>query len=269
MSETIEEKRQRIYGKVILGQINFNVLITLIFLLSVYNISSLYFISMFTVFLIVAVKFIRNQERILNVIYLIFALILLVLPFNIFYEIFTNILLKNFLKNPVGLENNLDLLAFFAFYGLLSLFAILSEFIIILYVHYKIKGKTVIYEEEEPKFGTWDYFLTDTDYKKFIELVVYLTVAAIFEEIIFRFFLINALLLVSLPLIFAISISSIHFGLAHYGNGGWAFVVNSLFSGFCFSIIFIDYGFWMSSWLHFVWNFLIIAQMFFNYRLYR
>ena len=115
----------------------------------------------------------------------------------------------------------------------------------------------------------FDYFLTDTDYKKFIELVVFLTVAAIFEEIIFRFLLINALLLVSLPLIFAISISSILFGLAHYGNGGWAFVVNSLFSGFCFSIIFVDYGFWMSSWLHFVWNFLIIAQMFFNYRLYR
>ncbi|MFX1453766.1 MAG: CPBP family intramembrane glutamic endopeptidase [Promethearchaeota archaeon] len=271
--ENIEEKVQKRFGKVILGEIYFDALITLIFLLSVYNIPELYYLSMLTILFILLVKFLRDMERVLNYIYVGIALFLLVLPFNIFYEIFTNILLKNLLENPVGLQVRFNITVFFAYYGLLSLFSIIATFIIALIYYYqskKTKEVVIVIAAEEdttPTFGTWEYFLTDTDYKKFFMLIVFLTFAAIFEEILFRFFLINLLLMFAIPIFVAIIISGIIFGLAHYGNGGWHFVVNSIFSGIIFGFSFYYYGLFFSTFLHFCWNFLVVAQMFINYKL--
>jgi membrane protease YdiL (CAAX protease family) len=143
------------------------------------------------------------------------------------------------------------------YYFWLVIFAIVSETIIGLYYRYS----TVEYPTESG-YGIWDYFIEEPNYKKVILLLVLLGIASIFEEIVFRFFFINILIRFSVAIPIIIIITALVFGLAHYNNGGWIYTVNSTFAGFIFAFTFIQFGL-ITVWiLHFLWNFLVVYQMY-------
>lgn len=259
----MNENDDKIFKKIgagILAQIISYSVFTLAFFLSVYNDRLLYVIAFGGIFAIALFSFFRKQktstakDKILSFLYVIASLILLFLPFNIFYEILTNFLIQN----PTGLKNSISWNDFWMYFGLLTFFAFISEFIIAtMYYYFAEKDYPV-----ESGYGVWDYFLVDMSWKKGLILITLLMVSAVAEEIIFRYFLLNIFLMLGLYVILAVAIASILFGLAHYGNGGWIYCVNSTFAGIFFCLAFLQHGIMFAWALHFFWNFIVIIQMF-------
>jgi len=256
-----EKKIYKQIGKVILAQIILYTFLTLGFFLSVYDNPTIYLISMFTLFILIFYLFLMYKKRNVSIIkqfiawiLIIIIIILMFLPTNIFYIFIGKILLQD----PIGMIYIFDAVKFFMYFGLLTLFAIVSETIIGLYYYFS-KEKTY---PTEKGYGIWDYFIVNRSIKNFILLLALLTVSAVMEEIIFRFILMNFMLRFNIALIYVIIISSILFGLAHYQNGGWIYCVNSIFAGFIFAFAFIEMGLMTVCFLHFFWNFIVIFQMF-------
>jgi len=264
ISKAQEEKILKNIGRGLQSQIILYGFLTFAFFLAVYNYPEVYFISMLGILILALFMFFKDQQKPINYLIVIASLYLLFLPTNIFYQI----LIVGIFHNPIGLQVRFDLEAFFSYYGLLSLFAIIADTIIAVILYRQMKGKKIKLEEAKPyEYGVWDYFLIDTDWKKVLELFALLTVSAIAEEIIFRFFLINIFTSFQMHFILAIFISSIIFGLMHYINGGWIFIINSTFAGIFFGFAFYYFGIVFSLTLHFFWNILVIFQMFINTKL--
>lgn len=265
MTTTFEfENEKKIYqqiGKVILAQIVLYTFLTLGFFLSVYDNRVIYLTSMLTVLILTFYLFLRYTKRNSSLtkraftwILIMFILVLIFQPTNIFYDL----LGKNFLQSPVGMIYIFDAVKFFMYFGLLTLFAIVSETIIGLYYYF---SKEKLYPTETG-YGIWDYFVVNRSIRNFVLLLSLLTVSAVMEEIIFRFILMNFMLRFGVALVYVVIISSILFGLAHYQNGGWIYCVNSIFAGFIFAFIFVEMGLMTAWFLHFFWNFIVIFQMF-------
>jgi membrane protease YdiL (CAAX protease family) len=184
------------------------------------------------------------------------AIIFVVMPVNIFA-----LLINLLIKEPIGLQAEFNPTSFWMFYGLLTLFAIISEFIIALYYHFQLRKGKVPFGDGYG-YGMWDYFLRETTSRKIVLLILLLLVSAIAEEIIFRYMALNFFIGIGIPILIAITISAVIFGLAHYSNGGWIYIVNSSFAGFIFALAFLEMGI-ITAWiLHFMWNGLILFQMF-------
>ena len=261
IEKDIEKKVYKQIGKVILAQIILYTFLTLGFFLSIYDNPIIYFVSMLTLFILTFYLFLIYKKRDISIlkqflvwIFLITITILMFRPINIFYLLIGNFLLQD----PIGMIYIFDTVKFFMYFGFLTIFAIVSETIIALYYYY---SEEKIYPTETG-YGIWDYFLKNRSIKNFVLLLALLTVSAVMEEIIFRFILMNFMLKFNIALIYAIIISSILFGLAHYQNGGWIFCVNSTFAGFIFSFAFVEMGLITAWFLHFFWNAIIIFQMF-------
>jgi membrane protease YdiL (CAAX protease family) len=144
------------------------------------------------------------------------------------------------------------------YFGILTIFAIISETIIGVYYYLAEEKSYPI----ETGYGIWDYFIINRSIRNYIVLFALLTVSAVMEEIIFRFILMNFLLRFNIGIIYVVIITSILFGLAHYQNGGWIYCVNSVLAGFVFAIVFIEMGLITAWLLHLFWNFIVIFQMF-------
>lgn len=265
MTTTFEfENEKKIYqqiGKVILAQIVLYTFLTLGFFLSVYDNRIIYLTSMLTVLILTFYLFLRYTKRnssltkrIITWLFLIVIIVLIFQPTNIFYDL----LGKNLLQSPVGMIYIFDTVKFFMYFGLLTIFAIVSETIIGLYYYF---SKEKLYPTETG-YGIWDYFVVNRSIRNFILLLSLLTVSAVMEEIIFRFILMNFMLRFNIALIYVIIVSSLLFGLAHYQNGGWIYCVNSIFAGFIFAFVFVEMGLMTAWFLHFFWNFIVIFQMF-------
>lgn len=248
--------------KVIMAQIISYTFFTLAFFLSVYSDSVIYVISWIGIAILSFILFLKRREELSLMkigvywLFILFAFAMIFLPLNVFTILLDEILLPD----PVGRETNFSFTLFFMYYGFLSLFAIISEFLIALYYRYQMEqGKAL---EKEEGYSIWHYFLIDTTFKKVLILLALLSIASVMEEIVFRYILGNVLLRFNLPLFLVVIITSIIFGLMHYSNGGWVFTINSTFAGIFFFLAFYQMGLITAWLLHFLWNFLIIFQMF-------
>lgn len=154
----------------------------------------------------------------------------------------------------------------FEYFGILSIVSFIIEFSVVIYYYY---SPIRISPEDMNKTPTlFEYFLTDRSAKKWFLLISLLVFASIYEEIVYRYFYINLFIFIMgifiIPIVPSIYVSillaSFLFGMAHRENGGWSYVINSLFAGIIFSLCFIWYGI-ITSWiLHLLWNMLIILQ---------
>lgn len=248
---------EKIIKNRIISQIIFYLFIIFIFFVVVYESPLIYISSLAGLFSLVLFLYFASHEKtatkqVSYYFILIIIIALMFFPLNPFYELFG----RRF-EDALGTHHSFDPILFGFYFFWLFIFAIISQTIIALYFRYKYGGVPVA-----EGYGTWDYFLDNTTFTKIFLLVVLLTVASIFEEIIFRYLIMNFLYGVGLPLILVIIVSSVIFGLAHYGNGGWIYCINSTFAGFIFAFIFLDSGLLTAWFLHFLWNFLVIYQLF-------
>lgn len=156
-------------------------------------------------------------------------------------------------------------------YFKLILMAIFIDLLWSLYIRHT-NSEVVIADNLAP---LWEYFLgSNRNVIRTIVLITFLAVAAFFEELFYRFIVLNltsSIMVVfgstNTSIIFYVSVllSSLWFGWAHYGNGGWIYVLNSFFAGVIFALAYINHGIIASWLLHFLWNGLIMIQLFSNY----
>lgn len=159
------------------------------------------------------------------------------------------------------------------YYTLLVFGSFLTQFIIIqMLVRYK--QKEIPIKSDDDGGSLWDYFIQDATPKKTLTLILFLLVASLSEEIIFRYFLFQAILLPFqfiywniFGMILATAVTSLLFGIAHRSNGFFGYVVNSIIGGVFFGLFFYQWGLFGSWMLHFLWNFLVILDYYYKYKL--
>jgi membrane protease YdiL (CAAX protease family) len=142
--------------------------------------------------------------------------------------------------------------SFWGFYGVLVFSSLLLD-VVMSWKLYTSK-EPVLGEEpiEDTFFGS---FLVNRTPRKMILLFIMLCFAAMWEEIIFRFIVMNALNFFDIELIIIVIVSSLIFGLEHYKVGGWWHVVSSFLAGILFAFCFLNFGIEASAILHLFWNF--------------
>jgi len=258
MEELTLKQRERLFKHIIYQTIIYS-LIVLSFFISLYENRIVYISSLVGIFAISIYLYYRMYKRrsdfgqLLYYFILLGILLLIFLPLNIFYVFIGEPLFND----AIGISFNFDFILFGYFYFWLTIGAIISQTIIALF--YRFARHTI---PESKGYGIWDYFLQDISIINVFLLLALLSVASIFEEIVFRFLIINILDVTGLNIILIIIISAIIFGLAHYNNGGWIFCINSTWAGIIFAISFIQMGILSAWFLHFLWNFLVVYQMF-------
>lgn len=256
-----EKARLEAIGKAIYFQIILYLLFGLTFFIFIYENIFIYYISTIGVYIIL-IYLIHLKRKSLSLLWKFLSIIFICgFPIIIFftYNIYHNIIFA-LLINPIGLESNFDFNKIVMYYGYLTLFAILSEVIILFYYYKKYKGIP-----SEESYGLWGWFIKDLSWKKVFLLILLLSIASFFEEIMFRFMIINIGLTFGIHLLILIIASTIIFGLMHYQNGGWLYTINSTFAGIFFALCFIELGLYPVTFLHFLWNFLVVFQMLFPY----
>jgi membrane protease YdiL (CAAX protease family) len=131
--------------------------------------------------------------------------------------------------------------------------------------YYRRKGKSATEGEAEDQLEPiFKHFLTDITPRKLLILAAMLSLAAFYEEMIYRYFLMNILLAVGIPLIIVFIICGVIFSLAHRGNGYMAYVFSSLFSGIVFCIVFYNSGIGASWLVHLTWNAIVVLEDYFT-----
>lgn len=170
---------------------------------------------------------------------------------------------------PLTLSFGYDLLVY---YSLLVLGGFLAQFIIIQILNRRrAEGITISRGEG---YTRWDYFVQEPSGSKIALLVLYLLMASFAEEVIYRYFIFQAIYFpfaiyswVFIGVILATIISAIIFGVAHRVNGFFGYVVNSMIGGLFFGLFFFYWGLFGSWMLHFLWNFLVIIDYYYKYEL--
>jgi len=233
--------------------------VSMIFFMAVFSNTLIFYITAIVLILLGLIYFLKNREKLdtKRRIGFFILLNLAIIPLFASENILNTVITRFFLTDPIGLTMNFDGLMFWALYGLLGFFAIVSEFIVVFYL---FKNRTLASEEED--LGMWSYFAMNPSIKKAIYLFSLLSVASIVEEIVFRFILINIGIKYNFPIPLIVIVSSLVFGIAHFKNGNsWIFVPNPTFAGIMFSIAFLQMGLFSAWLLHFFWNFLVVFQM--------
>jgi hypothetical protein len=167
-----------------------------------------------------------------------------------FYMVFDHFYLPIKFFIPLNMVFLWDLLVY---YSLLVLGSFLAQFIIIQILVRRKKKKLTIRSEHE-EYSLWDYFIQKPSIYRYF----------IFEGFYWFFYIYGLNLL---GLIVATTISAFLFGLAHKSNGFFGYVVNSMIGGIFFGLFFFQWGLFGSWMLHFFWNFLVIIDYYYKYKL--
>lgn len=200
----------------------------------------------------------KKTKQILILILFITGTFLILLPINPFYIGLDSNAVFPSVKGNVFSTDYL-MFGFLAPYALLVLESILALIITVWYY----KRQEVEFSEAtdtdalEPVFS---YMLTDMNPRKTTILLVFLSLASFYEELIYRFFVLNVCAAIGVPVIVSIIISGFIFALAHRGNGYMAYVFSTFFSGMIFSVVFIYWGILGSWFLHLAWNALVTLE---------
>jgi len=221
-------------------------------LLTTINEISLYFL----LFIYVAM-YARIRPRIKKIILITIATIgcaMVILPINVLYGGFDN-------QMPIKYYNTNNF-GFIEFGGMFFILFLESTFAYIITIwYYKRKHVTISEgqsgDELEPMFN---YFLTDINVRKFTILAVMLIMASFYEEIIFRYLLLNITTSIGVPIWIGIIIVGVMFGYAHKNNGYMGYVFSSVVSGAVFAFVFYNWGLGPSWALHLAWNALVVLD---------
>jgi len=152
---------------------------------------------------------------------------------------------------------------YWLYYGaMLFIISITSTVAFVMTVYYYKHKKTTIAEAQKHDVvkSTFYYFLKDMTPRKAVILFSLLIYAAFNEELIYRFFLMNILSLIHIPLIVIIIITGIVFGYIHEGNVYFGYVFSAIFSGMVFAWSFSMFGLIGSFLLHLSWNILVLVE---------
>lgn len=155
-----------------------------------------------------------------------------------------------FLKD---LENyDLYLRANYTDLTIISIIITLSFAILIYYKKIKTSAKKDL--------GLFGKLLNEFKLKRLIYIISFLIIASFYEELLYRYFIINILVEFQIPLIIVIIISGVIFGYDHFKQGGILLMTNSIFAGIIFANMFLNFGI-IGSWiLHFLWNGIIFIE---------
>lgn len=224
-----------------------DVLISILGRLVIFGLALLY-IPLFTKFKIKA-----TYALILTLI----CAVLILIPYNYLYIGLDKTMDYKFvMSNTYTLEAGLVLLAG---YGILTLFALAAVII----TYYYLKSKRISIRSAssgDAVSSMFDYFITDTNWRKIMVLGALLFIAALVEEILYRYFLVNILFLFNVPIWLIIIVGAIAFGYAHEGNGFIIYVFNSTLAGIIFVSVFLYGGMMLSLGLHLMWNVLVVVE---------
>jgi membrane protease YdiL (CAAX protease family) len=184
-------------------------------------------------------------------------ILLIFLPYNYIY-----INLERWFPYPF-VTNLLDPIywLYFAAQLMLVSFGSMVAFILtVLYYRRRSMQVSRAREEQDRVRNMFDYFLEEDTLLNTIVVFTLLIYAAFNEEMVYRYFLVNILAFLQIPLVIVILISGIVFGLVHLSNKYIGYVFSATFSGIVFAWCFVSFGLIGAFVLHVMWNAWVLFQ---------
>ena len=224
-------------------RIIYNSIIFLIFLFwfSYYtfeDVSILILLSLVT-FLVILAKFMIDRKYGFTEKELVVYILLFLIPFYLYINIilFINDLPAFFIPfyNLVGIKHNHNLILFLLYFSLILIKLIGIKI-------YFVKNIKII------KRGSGDeifkYFTRNLTYKRVLLLIIFFSLAAFVEELVYRSFLLSIFIYYfNWDSILSIIVISVIFGLVHYSTSkNWSHVISTLISSIIYSFALIYLG---------------------------
>ena len=205
----------------------------------------------------------RQKQRIYLFYVIAVGFVLIALPFNPLYPGIDKYLILVW-YSPRMLSTDF-LLALFWGYGAMTLIGVITSLIVSYYNKRKMMWKLrrflpIQSTDKDIVVSIFYYFLKDPTAGKSITLFLFLTLASLVEEILYRFILVDVLSFAGINIIVVVIISMAVFGWGHIENGNWAYIVNSAGCAAIFAIVGLQFGLLAGWTLHGFWNAFVVLE---------